>query len=177
MSVKSFKTSGVGVDLAPKGLVLINTTSFSGVSSQAINTVFNSTYTNYRVFFNIKLSSDTDVYLRIRSGTTDLSSASAYLYGRYYVGETSSFASQIENNIGATQIPIAILGTWQGHSAMEFSSPFATEVTTFSLMASGRFTLMTMASLNNNTTSYDGFNFYPQTGTMTGSVSVYGYNK
>ena len=76
-----------------QGLTLINTTSFSGVSSQAINTVFNSTYTNYRVFFNIKLSSDTDVYLRVRSGTTDLSSASAYLYGRYYVGETSSFAS------------------------------------------------------------------------------------
>jgi hypothetical protein len=77
MSVKSFKTSGVGVDLAPQGLVLINTTSFSAVASfsLAANT-FSATYDNYRIVFN-KLTSPGNafIYLRLRAAGTDNTSA------------------------------------------------------------------------------------------------------
>jgi hypothetical protein len=31
--------------------------------------------------------------------------------------------------------------------------------------------------IKNDTTSYTGFTFFPASGTMTGSVSVYGYSK
>ena len=71
MSVKSFKTSGVGVDLAPKGLVLINTTSFSGVASQVIPTVFSATYDFYKIFLNVVGSSAGNLDLRMRNGVTD----------------------------------------------------------------------------------------------------------
>ena len=59
MSVKSFKTSGIKVDLAPQGLVLLNTTSFSAVSSQSINDVFSATYTNYKIVLDTD-ASDSD---------------------------------------------------------------------------------------------------------------------
>ena len=35
------------------GMVLLNTTSFSGVASQSVNDVFSATYTNYRIFINL----------------------------------------------------------------------------------------------------------------------------
>jgi hypothetical protein len=35
------------------GMVLLNTTSFSAVASQAINNVFSATYRNYRIVVNI----------------------------------------------------------------------------------------------------------------------------
>ena len=47
------------------GLVLINTTTFSAVSSQSINTVFNTNYNYYKISFDCTLSA-TDVALNFR---------------------------------------------------------------------------------------------------------------
>ena len=35
------------------GMVLLNTTSFSGVSSQSFNNVFNASYENYKIIINL----------------------------------------------------------------------------------------------------------------------------
>jgi hypothetical protein len=158
------------------GMVLLNTTSFSAVSSQSFNTVFNSTYRNYRIVASIKLSADTDMNFRIRSGTTDLSSAGAYYFGYYYVGSTSSAAAASGNNQNQNYLYAGAYGSWNGTLVMDITAPFATDVTNMSVQGSGRFYLGLAGSLNNNTTSYDGFTLYPNSGTMTGVVSIYGYN-
>lgn len=157
------------------GLVLLNTTSFSAVASQSINSVFTSTYRNYRIVINAKHSSDADLTFRVRASGTDLSSANSYYEGRYYVGETSSLTAGNSNASLSTSWTLNRIGTWTGHIVMDIANPQATEVTTATTIVSGGYFQVLGQSLNNNTTSYDGFTILSN-GTMTGSVSVYGYN-
>jgi hypothetical protein len=59
------------------GLVKINTTSFSAVSSVSLPAAtFTSTYTNYRIIFNVtSVSTSSSVQLRLRASGTDDTSA------------------------------------------------------------------------------------------------------
>jgi hypothetical protein len=50
--VAGLNQDGVWSGTAEPGLVLLNTTSFSGVSSQSVNDVFSTTYQNYRVIID-----------------------------------------------------------------------------------------------------------------------------
>jgi hypothetical protein len=153
------------------------TVSFSAQTSVSLNNVFNSTYKNYKIIISTKLSSDTDMNFRIRNGSSDLSSAGAYYFGYYYVGSTSSAAAASGNNQNQNYLYIGAYGGWNGTCVMDVTAPFVTEVTSMSVQGAGRFYLGLAGSLNNNTNSYDGFTIYPNSGTMTGEVSVYGYNK
>jgi hypothetical protein len=156
------------------GLVLINTTSFTSVGSQSLNNVFTSSFKNYRIFINAKHASDADITIRLRASGTDLTSNN-YLEGRYYIGSTSSLAAGSSNNTTSTSWSTTSLGTWAGQIIMDIANPQATEVTTAQTQGAGRFFITLGHSLNNITTSYDGFTIVSN-GTMTGSVSVYGYN-
>jgi hypothetical protein len=157
------------------GMVLLNTTSFSAVASQSVNNVFTSSYKNYRVYINAKHASDNDLNFRLRASGTDLSSASAYYQGRYYIGGTSSLAAGSENAVTQTQWTLNRVGTWASQCVMDIANPQATEVTTSLTFVTGGYFQVLGQSLNNNTTSYDGFTIISG-GSMTGSVSVYGYN-
>ena len=71
MGVKSATAFGLSSGLEP-GLVLLNTTSFSGVTAQAISSVFSSTYRHYKIIGSItSVAANTQVKLRLRSGLTD----------------------------------------------------------------------------------------------------------
>jgi hypothetical protein len=52
-----------------RGLIHINTTTFSGVSSQSVSSVFSSTYDNYRIIFS-NLDGSTSAAIQLRLGTT-----------------------------------------------------------------------------------------------------------
>jgi hypothetical protein len=159
---------------AKTGLVLINTTSFTSVASQSLNNVFTSSFKNYRIFINAKHAADADITIRLRAAGTDLTSNN-YLEGRYYIGSTSSLAAGSNNNSTSTSWSTTSLGTWAGQIVMDIANPQATEVTTAQTLGAGRYYITLGQSLNNITTSYDGFTVVSN-GTMTGSVSVYGYN-
>jgi len=158
------------------GMVLLNTTSYTAQSSVSVSSIFNATYKNYRIVISHKNSTDADTYFRVRSASTDLTSSN-YLYGVYYVGATSSIAAASANNTTAAFFYMASYGTWRGQTVIDICSPFITEVTTVNAHSTGRILNLLGGSLNNITTSYDGFTFYPSAGTMTGQVSVYGYNE
>jgi hypothetical protein len=189
MSVKSFKTSGVGVDLAPKGLVLINTTSFSGVSSQALTSFASSTYDNYRIMLTVYSNSLTDstVHMKLRSGVTDNSSAlySTAAFTKTRTNVDSAFAqSDITNGIRMFQ-----LDNGGGADSLSYTSIiidlfdiFATRHT--KVVFSGNFlsnstlpSVVTGMGLHGVVASYDGVNIISDGATITGSLSVYGYNK
>jgi hypothetical protein len=62
------------------GLTLINTTSFSGVASQAINSVFSATYINYRIVMNIVGSTASNIRFKMRVAGTDNSGSYYWIY-------------------------------------------------------------------------------------------------
>ena len=173
MAIKTASGSGLTNSLS-SGLVLLNTTTFSGVASQSVNNVFTSTFRNYRIFINAKHTADADITVRLRAAGTDLTSNS-YYRGRYYVGVTSSLAAGNDNNGLDTSWGTTSIGTMAGEIIMDIANPQTSEVTTALTMATGRYFIILGHSLNNINTSYDGFSVI-SSGTMTGSVSVYGYN-
>lgn len=148
---------------------------FSGASSISLNGAFTSTYDNYRIVISSKASGDTDFNFRIRTGTTDLSGATDYFYGSYYVGNTSSQVAASINRTNASNNFIGAIGTWNGTTTIDIVAPFISEVTTWTVFSAMRFLLLTAGSLNNNSTSYNGFTVFPSAGTITGTIRVYGY--
>jgi len=157
--------------------VIVDLIYLSAVASQSINDVFSATYTNYRIVFEATQSAGEDLFLRVRVSGSD-NTSSNYIYGRYYAGLFDSIAAGNEGKVtatswqfGATPYPSA-----RGSNIMDICNPFATERTSMSIFSSGRF-FQLIGGITTVTTSYTGFTIFPNAGTMTGSVSVYGYNK
>jgi hypothetical protein len=177
MSVKSFKTSGVGVDLAPQGLVLINTTSFSGVVTQSIDNVFTSAYENYRVLIRYTdTSAGANLNIRFRVGGVDAAGATTY---KYVEQDSTTTVTALRGNSNQGVIGnSANTATQLNTSTLDIFSPALATATAWSCFALSNTSsgLMRLTAGNHAVaTAYDGFTII-STGTISGKVYVYGYN-
>jgi hypothetical protein len=173
-------TGPTGPTGATPGLVLLNTTSFAGVTSQSINNVFSSTYSNYKIVINSNVFNTLNLRYRV-SGSDDTTSN---YNNAYYAFESRGIAEF--NGYGEGATTHSITGTncdEESYAILEIGNPFASTHTSlqaflsagvstigykaFHILGNGRFRA---------TTSFTGFTFYGSSN-MTGSVSVYGYNK
>ena len=167
------------------GMVLLNTTSFSGVASVSLpaNT-FTSAYKNYKFVFNCVGSTFDFIRLRMRASGTDNSS------NNYKWTLLTSQFNQVNANwagTGNTTLQSSIIFTYMYNGFPTYQegmiyNPQATEYT--SLNALGNYVQdATTGGYSNQvngaltvTTSYDSFSLIPASGTMTGSISIYGVN-
>jgi hypothetical protein len=160
------------------GLTLINTTSFSGVSSISVNDVFSATYDTYLINFIATVSGTLDFRFRYRVGGVDNSTASSYQACTFINYDSGGPLSAAEVQ---TQNYAQALGGIQGRvlGSLIIYDPFAA-VTTFAdtnLLRNNN-TLAARSNISHNqNTSYDGITFLTSANTITGSVKVYGYNK
>ena len=170
------------VSVAPttsQGLTLINTTSFSGVSSQSINDVFSSTYTNYQIVFNYVGTSNGSLLLRMRVGGAD---ATASNYARQFTLTTST---TFTGGRASSQSHYAITDTGGSRQTIitNVFNPNEAVVTTFRSFGGFAFdsnsALYIMDTIGNHqlSTAYTGFTALVDAGTMTGNIQVYGLNK
>ena len=169
------------VSVAPtstQGLTLINTTSFSAVASQSINDVFSTTYDNYRILMRLTASTSISARLRMRvSGADD--SSSNYNRQKLEVSVSSVSAS------AATSLDHIVFGDVDTAKptvvSMDMFSPFIAQATQFSNVNTNRTDtttfLMVFAGAHNVATSYTGFTVIASTGTISGTISVYGLAK
>ena len=161
------------------GLVLLNTTSFSAVSSVSLpaNT-FTSTYNNYEIGYNFIASGAPTITGRLRAAGVDNSSTN-YRRANYEAVPVSS-----STNTGETSWIVGEANSTDGQR----------RTLTFRLCdpaTSGRYTSAFITYLSNVngtpypiirwhgvdvTTAYDSMTFIASTGTITGSISVYAYN-
>jgi len=140
------------------------TVTFTGVSSISLNGCFSSTYENYKVLLTSIGSTTQDVYLRLRAAGTDDSGAN-YAWtndGTNLTGQTSTIISINEALYGAAQGDI--FGPALARSTVGISS--ARRPNTSTRQTSWNHSLAT---------AYDGMTLYTSTGTMTGTLRVYGY--
>ena len=156
------------------------TVSFSAASTVSLNDVFSSTYTNYRIFISATSSQgETDGRLRFRVGGADETGVQ-YIYSVQSLGANGTSYNSLST--GTTFIMSGrIGGNGLGQIVIDIANPFATArtTTTSNVTADGTTTLFKEngAGLIVLTTSYTGFTIFPTGGTITGTVSVYGYNK
>jgi hypothetical protein len=173
------------VSVAPttsQGLTLINTTSFSGVASQSFNTVFNATYENYKLVITnlIGSTSAQNLTFRLRKSGTDNSSN---IYWRQYTRGAGPTAEL--NRVQSTSFSLLnIVDTGTNMTVLDIALPFvATSKTSMTGITMGNPT-NDLIIWNNAyshdlaaSADFDGFTLITASGTMSGSVSVYGYNK
>jgi hypothetical protein len=157
----------------------LGTITFTTATSISLNSVFTSTFANYRIILNLDSTSvGTDVAMRVRSAGTDLTSGT-YQYSK---GLMNSAAYAVDFQTSSTNINFGrSSGTGGVLATLDIASPQLAQYTKLNgLYAQGSSPIWFGSTYANvgNTTSYDGFTMYPQTGAsnMTGTVQIFGYN-
>jgi hypothetical protein len=165
---------------AKTGLVLLNTTTFSAVSSISLPTsTFNTNFKNYRLVFTLtSVSADMTASLRFRTAGTDNSSAT-YVESVFGTSTytSSGFAGYVASTDTSAQFILAPkTATNLGDLTLDIINPFETRRTSFSGFGVSGLESRAITGYFNNTTSFDSATIIASTGNFTGSFSIYGYN-
>ncbi len=148
---------------------------FSGTESIALNGVFSSTYKNYRVVISGNMAGTALIQFKFRTGTTD-DTGSNYSYAEFVSDGSASYpATATAQNIGRFAGFVAV----RSAATVDIFSPFETKTT--GLITVGVRSFVNPNQYNffsgvNTSTSYDGINLIASSGTLTGELSIYGYN-
>ena len=186
MAVKTFTTgevltaSDTNTYLANSGLVYISTVT-ANTATIAVDNVFTSTYTSYRVviqFENVTLTGS--YFLRLRAGGTAV--ATGYYYGGYtyfYDGTAPGLTSG--NNVAGLPVGVHTAGGFRRGATVDIICPQIAENTTFIANAACGFSNYIRQDVTGvlaNTNAYDGFQLTQDSGgTIDAIVTVYGYRK
>jgi hypothetical protein len=176
------KTSGTDLDVewgtASSGLTLINTTSFSAVASQSISDVFSATYDRYLIATEISsASANVDILMRLRVSGSDATGSDYSYAGSGWRATNAQFTPV---STGTTSFDVGRAGVaYVCHAQINVVNPFKTVKTVVLGQYGAKDSVSTFvnpfAGNHDLATSYTGFTLFPNTGTMTGSVRVYGY--
>lgn len=152
------------------------TISFSGVSSISFNGVFTSSYKNYRLIYTgtSSVTSINDLFFRLRASGSD-NTSSNYFAWRYVRTNTAS-----ANYYGTgTSCVIGVTGNISWFFVLDLLNPQTTDRTqltcsTTSLANSDNGAVWSTGSFNDSV-QFDGATIIPSSGTISGTVSIYGY--
>ena len=154
-------------------LTFIAAETFSAVSSVSFNNVFTSTYRNYLVIIDWVGTANNSTKIRLRASGSD-NTTSNYCTQRFIATNASIGAYRVTG----TAWEIVDQTAQANGGYMYFFNPQTSNKTagTFSGYSNGESAVDYMPGSNifNATTSFDGFTFYPSSGTATGAIRVYG---
>jgi len=165
-----------GAPAASGALIYITGATPSGSSAANINNCFTSTYQNYLIVFNLAGSTATNLSMRLRNSGSDVTGSNYSYYGQ---SVQTSGTSGAWYNANGTKWDVNDLATVKTTGAITIMNPQETNYTT-AQAASTRLTngttgrYVTQALTYNASVSSDGFSLFPDSGTFTGTVRVYG---
>jgi hypothetical protein len=164
------------------GLTFITKSTASAVSSHTISNCFTSTYTNYRIVFNISAVSLTTNDITLQLSVGGVATTSNYSNQRLFGNNTSAFADT--DNRGTDEWDFSF---WSSESAsspfgsIEIGNPQIAANSTYNSFVYSRRTsqqyLMFNGGLLADSTQYDGIKILGANGTFSGDFYVYGYQK
>jgi hypothetical protein len=163
------------------GLVPVNTTNFTTQSAVQIDSIFTSAFDNYFFAFNITASSVTNNAIRVQmvDGTTPQTGAT-YSYAGNGVTSTNS----ITNTVGTGLTSFTFM--WTDSGAADLTNGVFNIISPNKAVRTG----LTFQTYNYNgtsdwcyngggvfnaTTQLEGIRFIPNSGTISGTIRVYGY--
>ena len=168
-----------GLKWATPSQVLLNTTTFSAVSSQSVNDVFSSSYAYYRLYFTLTANSGTNaaIKLAMRVSSTDTQMTSEF------IEQYASTITGVESGAGGSGGFFVKIHTTYGSfckGVMDIIDPNTASVQTnafgrfFGPNSIGQPYQYISAIYSETTTQFTGFTITPSTGTMSGTLRVYG---
>ena len=156
------------------GMWRVSTQSFSSASSVTFDDVFTTDFRHYRIVVDaIHSSTWTYVWYRMRASGAD-NTASNYWYRTAYFN-----AAWVFDNASATDKALLMLVTTASNGiALDIFSPQLAQRTSFSGTQYDHNdpTTRIIGSGYSTTAQFDGIKIYPNTGTITGTATIYGYN-
>ena len=161
---------------ASGALVKIAGTSFSGVSSVSLDSMFSSTYLNYYTIWNI---SDTDGNIRLRFRASGSDNTTANYYTAYH---NSTYGSSTVSNsfLNGQTYALDLAGsTTSPRFALTFMNPNVSGAQTqaFGQNVRGDSSAGSVFVDFGGGTAFTGFSIYTAGSTMTGDYAVYGITK
>ena len=167
--------SSVAVGSGTGSADALGTVTFSGVSSLSLNSFITSNYDKYKIYLDCTASTLLQVYFRFRTGSTD--KATEYYGAGYksnYAGTVGS--NQAKNN--GTEGWVTQAGSSGNYVDFDLYKASATRAAIKGLASDQNDAQVVMFAYWNNglTSSVDGFTIYPSTGTISGTLRIYGYN-
>jgi hypothetical protein len=151
---------------------------FSGASSVSLNDVFNASYTNYFVQFNGQQSTSVGFTMRLRVSSADNTNSTYNNAGVTYFANNSTTTVGAEN---ATSFNLSGGFTRTGNYTIQFFEPFNTQYTAYisdAVTSDGTTSVEARRNASSGffeaTTSFTGFTLIPASGTITGTIRVYG---
>jgi hypothetical protein len=157
------------------GLTFINKYEPSSVSAQNMNDIFSSTYKYYKIVWSVVMSDGAELQFKLRVSGSD--ALNNYNISQIRTtGASSSGASQ-ESNIAALPFSYGATSGIKHGEAIIFNPFLATKTGLNYLHYSENASSGVTGALHTESISYTGGTIYPATGTMTGEISVYGFNR
>lgn len=158
-------------------LVYIGGASPSAASSQSINNVFSSTYENYKIVIALEKSSSTGFsYMRLRAGGSD-NTTSVYYSAAQYLQVDGAAVGSAKLSAGNT---LQFNDAADIYTSLDIFKPNVASKTYISgtknlFKYSTQFYQGDFSGLFDGATAFDGFTIYPASGTITGTIRIYGY--
>jgi hypothetical protein len=152
---------------------------FTTVNSVSLNGVFSATYNNYLMIVRATGSgAAVGLSMRLRVSGSD-NSTTSYNSATFRSNTVASSTQTLTATSFASIV--RALGTGSGGMSQTLiTDPFAASATHLTLtVAQPESTVTTQLSsaIFTASTSFDGFSLFPESGTATGTVTVYGYQK
>jgi len=170
------------LNIGPSGLVLLKAeTAFTTATSVTADSIFSSAYTNYFMTVRYQTTSSAGgIRFKVRAGGSSVSTNynqvtnNAYISTNTVASTTSTTSLQIADNTNSGGFAFTTVNI-SGIALAE-----ATVVTALNASNFGAFTSPQsnfIASNHSTATAYDGMELLVGAGTMTGSYTIYGYQK
>jgi hypothetical protein len=189
MAIKTFTTgevltaSDTNTYLANSGLVYVSQGTVAANTALNFTSIFTDSFVNYRVVFTPsarQTASQNQINLRVRSGTTDLSTGSKYQWSRmyYYSAGSGSSGSVADNSINISDANAGFVAfSFDIYAPKVAQETFVTGQTSAQQNAGGPFLFgIQFGGYVDNTSSYDGFSLIG-TSNFSGTARVYGYRQ
>ena len=166
--------AGSGVSVSASGKV-----SFTAATSVSVNGCFSSTYDNYLVVMKTDASvSSVSIQFRLRLSGTD-AATSTYIGQNLRASSTTVTGYRDPSALSYTSIAAVSSTITNGLHTYIYGPALAqpTALRTVSVSGLSSATIDDNANTHSVSTAYDGFTFYPQTGSLTGSLPIYGLSQ
>lgn len=182
MAIKTFTTGEVltaadtNTYLANSGLVYVASKTFSGSGTVSCTSFFNSTYDHYRLVMNCTSAGAGAqiVETRLMSGASATSGTTSYKY--YEAGYV--WAGSLDPGAGpGGAYWFGFRSTDFFYGTMDIQNPYTANYTAFQQTSVDSAQSVESRGIHTLTTSYDGIQFLVGSGTLTGTVTCYGYRK
>jgi hypothetical protein len=160
------------------GLDLVSSQTFLSASAVSVNNCFTSTYDNYRILVNHTGSVSSWLHLRLRLAGTDATGANFYSQrlDSYSATTTSARLAAVtflEFNYFYAATPPSVSSFDIYAPALPQSTGFNGQV--FCNGDTGNSEMFLKSGGHSLATSYDGMTLYPLSGTVSGTLRIYGY--